>query len=54
LIMGTLVPNSIPERTVAKSPVLEADFPRLWIGAVMCLALEYDVVSRRTSMLRFS
>src|SRR2546427_13293694 len=40
LIIGTLVPNSIPERTVAKIAVLEADFSRLWLSRSLELALE--------------
>src|SRR5947209_9436767 len=49
LIRGTLVPNSIPERTVAKIPILGANFPRLWMGAYCALALEYHLVLRETS-----
>jgi hypothetical protein len=36
LIRGTLVPNSIPERTVAKIPVLGADFLPSWMGETLC------------------
>jgi len=33
--MGTVVPNSTPERTVAKSPVLGADFFSLSMGVAL-------------------
>jgi len=54
LIIGTLVPNSIPERTVAKIPVLKADSSRLWMSRSCALALEYNSGLRRPSAWRFS
>src|SRR5947199_10139029 len=54
LIIGTLVPNSIPERTVAKIPVLGADFSRLWLSRSCALALEYNSGLRKPSAGRLS
>src|SRR2546426_7890193 len=54
LIIGTLVPNNIPERTVAKIPVLGADFHAFRSALFHALALECGSGLRKPSLWRFS